>query len=858
MVLIMAGSAHAQVQDSLSITLPTDTTNVSAQDSIATNDSDDLGLDYEVEYFGKDSTVVDVVNQRIMMYGGAWVKYGSMEVKGEYIDFSLKDFTAKAVGKRDSTGAIVQKAVFTEGDMAFDEDSLMYNFNTKRGISYGVFTKLDDAYLHAGVSKKSANDWISLRNGKFTTCDKPNPHYHFHLTKAVQVPNDKIVSGPLYMKFRKIPTPLALPFGFFPNRKESTHGILIPGYGNGGTKGYFFQNLGYYLPLGQYLDTKFLFDVYTRGSWSAKNITRYNKLYKYNGSFNISRTINLDGMPELPSTYNKQTTFNIQWTHNQDAKARPNTSFGASVNLGSSQNFRNNLNSSQTNYLSSTFTSQIRWTRDFVDTPFNIGVNFGHTQNTQTRQVDVTLPSFTANMKRIMLGKFVSTGSPFKRMLDNVGIQGSANLSNRVTAHESLYSFSNINELMNRSRNGIQVQGSASTAGTIMKYITTTANLSGTYYGSIKEVRLNQIEGAAPVTDTVFNYINGFNYRASTDLNTRFYGMFNFRKGNLRAIRHVIMPSAGFSYTPYSNYKESYINDQGNLVAYSPFDVAAYVPQSNIQGMNLNFSVRQSIEAKVRDKNATKANATKKVMLLDNWNMGSSYNFFADSLRLGGLTMGASTSIMNKFKVSYNSNYSFYDRDERGREIDRYLINSGNRLMRMRSTAVALSFGLKSKERNRLNRADEGRTKEEHALLAESKGALVDLSVPWNLNVSYTMNFSNQLNLLSQRDSLVTRQGVMFNGSVTLFKYWAFTFNSGYDMSHLKADNLSHRDLAMKYFTPTTLGLTWDLHCWEFTASYVPFGMRKSYMFQINIKSAMLQDLKFQRRGNLGDADLLY
>lgn len=858
MVLIMAGSAHAQVQDSLSITLPTDTTNVSAQDSIATNDSDDLGLDYEVEYFGKDSTVVDVVNQRIMMYGGAWVKYGSMEVKGEYIDFSLKDFTAKAVGKRDSTGAIVQKAVFTEGDMAFDEDSLMYNFNTKRGISYGVFTKLDDAYLHAGVSKKSANDWISLRNGKFTTCDKPNPHYHFHLTKAVQVPNDKIVSGPLYMKFRKIPTPLALPFGFFPNRKESTHGILIPGYGNGGTKGYFFQNLGYYLPLGQYLDTKFLFDVYTRGSWSAKNITRYNKLYKYNGSFNISRTINLDGMPELPSTYNKQTTFNIQWTHNQDAKARPNTSFGASVNLGSSQNFRNNLNSSQTNYLSSTFTSQIRWTRDFVDTPFNIGVNFGHTQNTQTRQVDVTLPSFTANMKRIMLGKFVSTGSPFKRMLDNVGIQGSANLSNRVTAHESLYSFSNINELMNRSRNGIQVQGSASTAGTIMKYVTTTANISGTYYGSIKEVRLNQIEGAAPVTDTVFNYINGFNYRASTDLNTRIYGMFNFRKGNLRAIRHVIMPSAGFSYTPYTNYKDSYINSDGNLVAYSPFDVAAYVPQSNIQGMNLNFSVRQSIEAKVRDKNATKANATKKVMLLDNWNMGTTYNFFADSLRLGGLNMSASTAIMNKFKVSYNSNYSFYDRDERGREIDRFLINSSNRLMRMRSTAVALSFGLKSKERNRLNRADEGRTKEEHALLAESKGALVDLSVPWNLNVSYTMNFSNQLNLLSQRDSLVTRQGVMFNGSVTLFKYWAFTFNSGYDMSHLKADNLSHRDLAMKYFTPTTLGLTWDLHCWEFTASYVPFGMRKSYMFQINIKSAMLQDLKFQRRGNLGDADLLY
>jgi hypothetical protein len=68
------------------------------------------------------------------------------------------------------------------------------------------------------------------------------------------------------MKVGKVPTPLALPFGFFPNKRESTHGILLPGYGNADSKGYFLQNLGYYIPVNDYVDTKLLFDIYTRGA----------------------------------------------------------------------------------------------------------------------------------------------------------------------------------------------------------------------------------------------------------------------------------------------------------------------------------------------------------------------------------------------------------------------------------------------------------------------------------------------------------------------------------------------------------------------------------------------------------------
>ncbi len=472
--------------------------------------------------------------------------------------------------------------------------------------------------------------------------------------------------------------------------------------------------------------------------------------------------------------------------------------------------------------------------------------------------VDVTLPQFSANMRRITLGRFVSSTSPFKRMLDNIGLQGSANVSNRISAHESIYGFDRINRLNKLSRNGVQVQGSASTAGTIMKVVTATANVSGTYIGSVKQIRMNYAEGSAPVRDTVFGYLDGFNYRTSVDMNTRVYGMYSFRKGNLKAIRHVVMPSGGISYTPYSNYRDSYIDNTGRLVDYSPFDIAAYSPQSNIQGLNANFSVRQSLEAKVRDKTAAKSSATKKIMLIDNFNMATSYNMFADSLNWNGLNMSASTSLFNKVNLAYRSAYSFYDRDSTGKEINRYLIDTQNKLMRMRNTGLQIGFGLKSKERNKIDRADQDRSKEEHDLLAESKGSLIDMSVPWNLNVSYSLDFINSFDNTQRRDTISIRQGLIFQGNITLFKYWAFVFNSGLDLNKVNYNNFRFRDIDQSYISTTTLGLTWDLHCWEFTASYVPFGQRKSYMFQLNIKSPLLQDAKIQRRGNLGDSQLMY
>ena len=817
---------------------------------------DDLGLDFPVEYTSEDSTVVDVLNERILLYGKARVVYGEMEVAGDFIIFSLTDFTARAAGKRDSLGQIVERAIFKDGDTAFQEDSLAYNFKAQRGISYGVRTEQGEAHLLSAVSKKASNNWISVGKGKLTTCSAENPHYHFQLSKAMVIPNEKVVSGPLYLKFRKVPTPLALPFGFFPNKQEAAQGILLPGYGNANEKGFFIQNLGYYIPVNDHLDTKFLFDVYTRGSWAIRNVTGYKKLYRYSGNFNVSRVVNVSGIREL-SDYGKSTNFNIQWTHNQDPRARPNTTFSASVNMGSLNNFRNNLNTSQTDFLSSTFSSRIQWTKRWPDSPFNMGLTAGHTQNTQSRNVQVTMPTANLNMSRITLGRLSKNNLRLKRTLDNIGLTASGDFSNTVSENASMYAISKLDSLWMNARNGLRLQAQSSTSLRAKQYGTLTLSVNSTMTSTFKYLQVQTASnGENLFLDTLYGLRSALNWNASGSFNSRLYGTFNLgNKTALKAIRHMVQWNIGASYSPQIDVRRDMYSTTGEFLGYNPFDVAAFSPQNSVEQLNINWSSTNNLEAKVRD-NSTAKVTYKKLKLLENWKKSLSWNTLADSLQLSNLSMSAFTTIAGRINVNYNSTYSFYDRDSLGREVNRYLLDARNTLMRMEGTNLALGFQLRSK--NKQQTTESQPTAAEAELIAKNGDNLIDFSVPWTLNLNYNIRMSQVWNVNSQSDSLTFKQALTFSGDVTLFKHWAISFNSGYDMSNPRYQTLELSDFGLRDFTTTNLGLHWDLHCWEFSMNYVPFGQRQSYMIQLNIKSALLQDLKIQKRGNLGDPGYLY
>ncbi|MFM9986289.1 MAG: putative LPS assembly protein LptD [Flavobacteriales bacterium] len=828
-----------------------DTINVPAGDSIV---NDDLGLDNVIDYFGKDSTVVDVVNQRIYLYGDAWVTYGDMRVQAEYIDFSFNEFTARASGKRDSTGTVITKAIFKEGDKEFEEDSLAYNFKTKKGISYGVRTKEDQLYLLSEVSKKATNNWISIGNGQLTTCDHPNPHFHFRLKRAMVIPNEKVVSGPVVLKFRKVPL-FALPFGFFPNKKESTHGILLPGYGNANQKGYFLQNLGYYIPINDKLDTKITFDVYTRGSWAVRNHYNYKQNYKYSGSFDASFQKNKTGLPELQG-YSEEQAFRIQWSHAQDQRARPNTRFGASVDLGSINNTRQNINVSQSDYLSNTFNSNISWNKSWPDRPFNIGVVAKHSQNTQSGNVDVTLPEFTGNMQRITLGRFAKNKPALKSFLDNFGLDASVNANNRVSGKSSLYRWDKADSLLLQSRNGLRTGANMSASVRAKQYGTLNFSLRGETFHAFRYLQQQFDEVSQQFNrDTLYGFKSALNWGTSAGFNQRLYGTFSFRNSErLKAIRHVFNWRAGMSYTPFSNYEIPYYSSAGVVSSYSIFDLASVSPGSSGEALSANFSIQQNWEAKVKDRTSAKL-AYKKIKLIDSWTTSFSRNFLADSLNWSNVTMSAFTTLAKDFQINYNNAFSVYDRDSLGREVNVFLLDSKSKLMRVRSQSLAVNFKFKSKNKKPVDRADQQLTEEEQNLLDQNQQNLIDFSVPWTLGVNYILRLDRGFDKVSQSDTLDINNKITFNGDITFLKRYAVSVNSGYDMSNPRYTKLQFKDFGLRDFSTTTISFHVDLHCWEFSFNYIPFGLRQSYTAQLNIKSPLLKDLKLQRRGSFGEGN---
>jgi hypothetical protein len=291
------------------------------------------------------------------------------------------------------------------------------------------------------------------------------------------------------------------------------------------------------------------------------------------------------------------------------------------------------------------------------------------------------------------------------------------------------------------------------------------------------------------------------------------------------------------SYTPNQSYTQRgpYGTD-GTFIGYTAFDAARYKPSQTVESASINFSINQNLEAKIKKQDQGKV-VFKKVKLIEGFKLSSSYNTLADSLQLNNLQVNAFTTVGQNVTLNYNSTHSFYDRDTLGHEINTFLIKQQGALTRMEGGNLAVGLRFKG---------GQGKTNAEELVPSKPMpnntgmvGSKVDFTVPWNVNLNYNLRMQKSWSDIQRADSIQWVQALTAMGDLTLFKKWALSFNTGYDFQ-------------MKKMTTSTFALHWDLHCWEFTISAVPFGERKSYFAQLNVKASILQDLKLQKRGNLG------
>ncbi len=792
-------------------------------------------LGSKVTYNARDSIRYENKGKRIFLFGDAYVEYDNTSMRAEYIIIDNDKNIVKAYGRRDSTGAPVGNPLFKNGAEELAMDTIIYNLKSKKGKMYNVQTKQADLLIYGSEIKKDSNNVVYMKNLRCLPCQYSDGRTVFRATRAKIIPDDKIVTGPMYLEIAGVPTPLALPFGYFPNSKRRHSGLLLPFYGNSQQLGFYLKDGGFYWGISDRADMTIKGDIYTNGSFGLRTLNNYKTMYKYNGSLALGFSQFKSGEPEIPSTVTRQRSFSISWIHNQDNKNNPNYRFSSNVNVVTSRyNKFNALNTGQ--YLTNTFQSNINFTRLFKTS--SISINARHNQNTQTKLMQISFPELTYNINRFF--PFRREGATHQNVLDKLGISYLLEARNTLSGYDTSIFKGNIPDSL---KYGIRHSVPISTNMTVFKYFTVTPslNFSSVMYGKTTYRYLDY------ATNTLRTGVNrgfkaGYDANFSTSVSTKVFMDYIFRSKRIKQIRHLLIPSINYLYRPdfgqgqYGFWKDVYSDTTYKTkTRYSVFENNLFGGPAMGKQNSVSFSLNNNVEAKIRKKTDT-GYVYNKVTILQNVGITGGYNFAADSFNMSNFSVTGRTKVWKFFDLLFNSSFDPYAYNPvAGKRLKAYYISTDGRLARFVNGNIAINAAFSSstiekmmikKQPDLTNGAEQGST-----VNADQK----QQKLPWNLNVYYNINFLKAAIPPSSKETITKTQTLNFSGDIRVTKNWKIGMTSGYDF-------LNHN------FSYTSLNLYRDLHCWEARIDWVPFGFRKSYNLSINLKTSMLSDIKIPRQ----------
>ena len=793
----------------------------------------------------------------ILLYDNAELKYMNIELRAGIIEFDWENNIVSAGRIIDSLGNVTQTPIFKQGMDEVNPDSLRYNFDTKKALIWNSRSEQSDMNVFSEATKKENDSIYFIKEAKVTTSKNiDDPEYYIRIRSGKFIPKNKIIAGPSNLYIYDVPTPIFLPFAFFPLNENRNSGFIFPTIGQNNNRGYFIQNGGYYFAPSDFFDLTLLGDYYTNGSYGMRVESNYKKRYAYSGRLSFRFENLIDGERGLPG-YSKSDIYNIRWSHSQDSKANPNSRFSASVNLGSSNYFRESLNQINTpNFLNNTLNSSISYSKTFRGYPsVNLSLTASHSQNTRTKNVNLILPTFQGNVERIY--PFVKKNAQKKGILKNINFQYTFRGENRINTTDSLFLKK---DMFDDAKYGMKHSIPISTNFKVFKHFSVSMNgnfdevwTGSTVFKNDYDIT-NNTQGSK---ETIKGFDRYSQYNFGMSIGTTIYGLFNFKEGkNIESIRHVIRPSVSYNIRPsFEEYYDTYIIDaNGNTAEYTRFEDTFFGRPSKVYSSNIGINVSNNIEAKVRDKDSL-ATESKKIKILNNLNFSTSYNIAADSLNLSPIRMTAGTTIFeNKLNVNIGATFDPYSINSNGIRINKFNISNGGGLVRMTSANVNLSysidsksFGSDSKNENSENLTGGGRSDDLFGQSQDLTRSTFDDNdsdddkskknikeyinkIGWDLRLAHSLTY---LNNRGQKD--IGSNSLMFSGNLMLSKKWKVGGSSGFDFKN-------------KGFTYTQLRFERDLDSWKMNFSWVPFSVRESWYFFIGIKSGFLSDLKYDKR----------
>lgn len=801
-------------------------------------------IDTPIEYSAEDSGVLIIKSKQFMLYGKAKAKHDDIALDANTIIYDQATQVITAYGGTDTSLGALNKPKLTQGGTESISDTIAFNMKTQRGLTKNTFLKEGEMFVAAERFKKITKDAGFGYRTTFTTCNLDTPHFDFR-AKKIKIINNKIaVSGPAYPEFEGVPMPVAVPFGIFPLNRGRHSGLLPPQFASSQDFGIGLEGLGFYKVLSDNYDLTVRSNIYSYGGWSVNITPDYYKRYKYRGNLNlaIQKTKILNSNANAKEEFTTSNSFFVTWTHSRDAKARPGTSFSASVRAGSTKYNQYVTNNSYTNFQNQ-LSSSITWSKNWNQGKYNLSVAANHDQNNNLGLVNLRIPTVNFNATTIYpLQPKELVGTP--KWYQKLGVSYTGTLLNQMSFYDSAF---NIRKLLDTAQWGAEHRIPINLTLPPLGPFTVSPSISYSerWYGQMLNKTWDSKTDSL-LTTTQRGFYTAREVSFGISANTRIFGTFNFKKSKgIKAIRHEIKPFVSMNYKPdlvSQYYKTVQIDSMGNTSTYSVFSGGVLGSYGQGKFGGVSFGIDNLIEMKVKDKKDTSASATKKIRLIDGLGVSGGYNMIADSLNWSPFSFSLRSTLFEKINITGSASMDPYDVDSFGRRIDKLLWKEG-KPGRLTSGSLAISTSLRSKadddkkDKDRIP-VDETLTPDEQLQQLEyvrnNPSEFVDFNIPWNVSLSFSLSFYRTLSP-NLKDYITTiSSNLSVNGDFSLTPKWKVGGNTYFDFKTAKIQQL-------------TMFITREMHCWQLAINVTPVGLYRSFNITVNPKSGILRDLRINR-----------
>ena len=816
--------------------------NLIKKDTIYQNDT---SFKSQAEYGARDSIYLDVENNKIYLFGEAYLDFMETKMNAGFIEVDLDKNEVFASYVLDKDSNRIENPVFESEGEKIDAAKIRYNFDSQKGFIEEVKIKQDELYLYMGVAKRQKNAEVHFKKGRFTTCELEEPHYHFHLSKAIMIPEKRIVTGPMNLWVKGVPTPFGLPFSVIPQSKSRTHGLLFPQIVPSSVYGFGVRDLGYYFPISNTLNTNVYLTLLSRGSWGLKQETNYLKLYRNSGRLSTDFQQLNDGFPNN----NRSNKISILWSHKKDPKSNPFWTFSSNVNFISDNNTQNSLDPINTQYFNNQLNSDINIQRRFPGKPVTMGLKVSLRQNTSNSSIALNSPIFTTNVTRFSpLKKWIKVKEEWKQFFSRIAVSYNLESQNRATFADSLLNRDYLHLISDEFINGVQQRATLQTTASFFKNtlkFTPSINYSNNInfqqisksYDTLIEsgIRTDQINRVG-MTQSI-----SFNGSATSVL----YSYYKFIGKSKPLLRHIMTPNVGVSFIPNLNKLSSL--DTGfvniNTISYSPFEnsnISVYNSGSTRDQALINFGLNNSFELK-RASDKDTITGFKKTRIIDALSVNGSYDLLKDSMNLSNLSLNLRISPLPMVNIVSSSSFSPYNWDkETGASLSTYSIIENGTLGRFLTSNLTTTLTFTSKESkekiNELNDKVGENWNADYNYFLLYPERIVNFEIPWKFNLSHVYSITaNRNKTISNPENFRQVQTISANGDVSFTKRWKIIGSVNYDVETVKV-------------TYTTLTLSRDMHCWALSFNWIPIGGNKSFLFSLRSTSNMFKDAKLDLR----------